>query len=79
MRYAIASLALLLAACGEPEVIHSAPPPEWTEPVEEPAVPVEATDDAVSAYIIALHDALKEANNRLLRLKDWREELETNP
>ena len=79
MRYVIASLALLLAACGEPEVIHSTPPPEWTQPVEEPAVPVEVNDDTVSQYIVDLMDALREANNKLLRLDDWRKRLETNP
>lgn len=72
MRYAVASLALALAACGQPEPIVHAPPVEWTEPVAEPQVPIEATDEAVAGYIIDLNDALRRANNRLQRLKDWR-------
>ena len=73
MRYAIASLALLLAGCGQPQVIVSTPPAEWTQPVAEPEVPEEVNDDTVSAYIIALVDRLREANNRLQRLDDWRQ------
>ena len=79
MRYAIASLAILLASCGQPEPIVITPPAEWTAPVEEPAVPDEATDESVAGYIVDLIDALREANNRLKRLDDWREGLTTNP
>ena len=80
MRYAIASLALLVAACGQPAPVISAPPPEWTQPVPEPEVPAEATDESVADYIVRLIDALRESNNRLKRLDDWREGLpKTNP
>ena len=75
MRYAIASLALLVAACGQPETVFSAPPAEWTQPVPEPEVPAEATDEAVADYIIRLMDALRASNNRLQRLDDWRKGL----
>lgn len=66
-------LALLLTACGQPTPVISTPPPEWTEPVAEPPVPAGDSDAEVASYIIALHDALTAANNRLLRLKDWAE------
>ena len=63
--------ALALASCGDKPPVISAPPPEWTEPVAEPAVPDDASDSAVASYIIELHSALRAANNRLARLKDW--------
>ena len=72
MRYAIASLALLVAACGQPAPIVSAPPPEWTQPVPEPEVPAGDSDEEVAKLIVDLFDRLREANNRLKRLDDWR-------
>ena len=75
----IASVLLLLSACGQPEPIAITPPAEWTAPVEEPAVPDEATDESVAGYIVDLIDALREANNRLKRLDDWRAELSESP
>ena len=71
----IASLLLVLSACNQPAPIVSAPPPEWTQPVAEPEVPTEATDESVADYIVRLIDALRESNNRLKRLDDWREGL----
>ena len=63
--------ALLTAACNQPAPIVSAPPPEWTQPVPEPEVPAEATDESVADYIVRLIDALRASNNKLKRLDDW--------
>jgi hypothetical protein len=64
-----------LAACGQPQPVHSTPPPEWTQPVAEPAVPEGSTDADVADYLIRLREAFMEANARLKRLDDWREGL----
>lgn len=76
MRYAIASLALLvLSACNQPAPVISAPPPEWTAPVPEPTIPEGDSDEEVAKLIVDLFDRLREANNRLKRLDDWRAKL----
>lgn len=66
---------LALAACGQPQPVHSTPPPEWTQPVAEPAVPEGSTDADVADYLIRLREAFVEANARLLRLDRWRAKL----
>lgn len=66
-----ASILLCLSACNQAAPVASVPPPEWTEPVAEPAVPAGDSDREVGSYIIELHDALSRANNKLRRLRDW--------
>lgn len=70
-----ASLLLALCACGQKVPINTAPPIVWTEPVAEPAVPAGASDREVAAYLIDLNDALKAANNKLRRLREWAESM----
>lgn len=68
----IASALLLLSACNNPPPAVSVPPAEWTQPVEEPPVPAETTDQSVADYIVSLIDALRQSNNKLKRLDEWR-------
>jgi len=75
-RVLFASIApLALAACGQSASVISTPPPAWTQPVAEPAVPADDSDASVAEYIIGLVEAIREANARLKRLDDWREGL----
>lgn len=61
-----------LSACNNPPPAASIPPAEWTQPVEEPPVPAETTDESVADYIVGLIDALRASNNKLKRLDEWR-------
>lgn len=76
LRGLIITGALLTAACGEPEPVVSTPPAAWVEPVPEPTVPAGNSDEEVANYIVSLVDAMRAANNKLQRLKDWREGIE---
>lgn len=51
----------------------AAPPPERFAPVAEPAIPAGDTDAEVAGYLIDLVSALREANDRLAWLRDWRD------
>lgn len=64
-----------LSACNQPASVISAPPPEWTAPVPEPTIPEGDSDEEVAKLIVDLFDRLREANNRLKRLDDWRAKL----
>lgn len=70
-RAKVCAAILLLTACAQPVPVISAPPPEWMEPVPEPEVPAETTDESVAGYLVELLDALKKSNNKLARLRDW--------
>jgi len=65
-----------LSACGDREPVVSTPPAAWVEPVPEPTVPAGNSDEEVANYIVSLVDAMRAANNKLQRLKDWREGIE---
>lgn len=72
--YLLAPLSLLCsAACANKSVELAVPPPERFAPVAEPAVPEGNTDREVAGFIVELVTALREANARLLWLKDWSE------
>ena len=64
---------LSCASCGPRPLRIAAPPPERFAPVAEPAVPGSDTDPEVAGYLIDLVAALREANDRLRWLRDWRE------
>ncbi len=76
LRGLIITGALLTAACGDDGPVVSTPPPAWVEPVPEPTVPAGNSDEEVANYIVSLFDAMRAANNKLQRLKDWREGIE---
>jgi hypothetical protein len=65
--------ALSCASCGAKPIRIAAPPAERFAPVPEPAFPVGDSDAEVAGYLIDLTSALRQANDRLLWLRDWRE------
>ena len=76
LRGLIITGALLTAACGDDGPVVSTPPAAWVEPVPEPTVPAGNSDEEVANYIVSLFDAMRAANNKLQRLKRWREGIE---